>query len=530
MVARALAVVEDQSEVVAFLSDPASYGGRGTEVERIDTHGAMVFLVGAQAFKLKRAVRFAYMDFSTRARRHAMCVAELALNRRTAPGIYRRVRALTREADGRLAFDGIGEAVDWVVEMARFDQATLLDRLAEAGRLDIPLVCSLADVVADFHDRAEADYGRGGVRAIERVIANNGREFAAFAEVLDGGAAAGLTRRAMAALGARRELIERRRRKGFVRRCHGDLHLRNICLFEGRPTLFDALEFDLDLATTDVLYDLAFLLMDLWHRRLETLANAVLNRYLWRRPEFAGLALMPLFLSCRAGVRAHVSANMAAWQDDAARAGELQKEARAYLAEALVLLSPPPPRLIAIGGLSGSGKSTLAFRLAPTLGGAPGAVTLRSDLHRKRLRGVEAHERLDADGYAEQVTRRVYGNLRRHAGEALAAGATVIVDAVHAGRKERAAIAAVADQAGVPFLGLWLDAPFEKLAQRVSRRVADASDATVAVLERQRRFDLGEIEWRKVSAAGDADEVLAQAVEAIAASATAPLESEPTMH
>lgn len=492
-------IVEDQSEVIAFLSDPASYGDGRAKVSRIDTHGAAVFLVGARAYKLKHAVKLPYMDFSTIARRRAACEAELRLNRRTAPEIYRRLCPVTRAADGELALGGAGRAVDWLVEMVRFDQKLLFDRMAERGELDGALMEQLADVVAAFHAEAERQSGGGGAEALERVIDNNARAFESFTgRVLDAAQARRLTGAARGSLEAHRELIERRRRAGFVRRGHGDLHLRNICLFEGRPTLFDALEFDERLATHDVLYDLAFLLMDLWHRDHRDFANLVLNRYLWHQPELAGLALLPLFLSCRAGIRAHVSASMAEWQDDAAKVESLHDEARAYLALGLEFLTPQAPLLLAIGGLSGSGKTTLARSVAPGLGRPPGAAVLRSDVVRKQIMGVAPTQRLGPEGYERSVTTRTYATLRARAGDALRAGQSVVVDAVHARPDERAALRQVAEDAGQAFLGLWLEAPPAAMAERLKARRGDASDATLAVLEQQLAYDLGEVAWRRI--------------------------------
>jgi aminoglycoside phosphotransferase family enzyme/cytidylate kinase len=474
-------------------------------LRRVDTHGAMVFLAGERAFKLKRAVRFPYMNFSTALRRRAMCEAELRLNRRTAPDLYLGLRALTREADGGLALDGAGEAVDWLVEMVRFDEDTLFDRLARRGELSEARVEALADVIVEFHDRAERAPEGGGAAALRRVIETNDREFKGFAEgILDGAEAARLTALSQAALAAHGDAIEERRAAGFARRCHGDLHLGNVCLFEGRPTLFDALEFDDALATHDVLYDLAFLLMDLWHRGLRSHANVALNRYLWRQPTLPALASMPLYLSLRAGVRAHVSASMAGLREDEADARTLRDEARAYLALGLDFLAPRPPSLLALGGLSGSGKSTLARGLAADLGRPPGAAILRSDVVRKELAGVDFSERLGAEAYGAELTERVYRTLRARAGEALAAGQAVIVDAVHATPGERAALEAVAEAHNVRFAGLWLEAPAERMAARIEARRGDASDATVQVLERQLAYELGPIAWPRLDASGPA--------------------------
>ena len=210
-------------------------------------------------------------------------------------------------------------------------------------------------------------------------------------------------------------LLDERRASGFVRQCHGDLHLRNIVLLDGRPTLFDGVEFNDKIACTDVLYDLAFLLMDLWRRGLPRHANAVWNRYLSDTGDLDGLSLLPLFLSCRAAVRAKTSATAARLQPDARRGNELQALAREYLAMAERLLHPPRPCLVAVGGFSGTGKSTLALGLAPSVGAVPGAVVIRSDEIRKRLSGVSPLDRLGPEGYSSEMSERVYATVAERA-------------------------------------------------------------------------------------------------------------------
>ena len=360
-------LTEDQTDVIEFLAAPSAHGT--APVERIDTHSAIVFLAGERAYKLKRAVRFDYLDFSTVERRRAMCDAEVRLNRRTAPDIYRGVVPITREPGGALALGGSGPPIDWVVEMNRFPQEALFDRLAAAGRLDLELMPPLAAAIAEFHRIAEPRTDHGGKPGMEWVIEGNAVGFAEYgANVLDPLACRRLTEASRAELDHRGALLDERRASGFVRQCHGDLHLRNIVLLDGRPTLFDGVEFNDKIACTDVLYDLAFLLMDLWRRGLPRHANAVWNRYLAETGEFSGLSLLPLFLSCRAAVRAKTSATAARLQPDVRRGNELQALAREYLAMAEGLLNPPRPCLIAIGGFSGTGKSTLALGLAPSVG------------------------------------------------------------------------------------------------------------------------------------------------------------------
>lgn len=497
-------IVEDQSEVLAFLAEPSHWcddpDGR---IERVDTHGAAVFLCGDRALKLKRAVKFPYMDFSTAERRQAMCEEEVRLNRRTAPALYHGVVPVVRRPDGNLALGGDGAPVDWVVDMARFDQDTLFDRMAQRHALTPALMIALADAIARFHEAAERRHDRGGVADIEDTIAvNHGQLHDYFETIFDRADVERLTRLSHAAVSAHAALIERRRETGFVRHCHGDLHLRNICLFEDRPTLFDAIEF-FDLFTiTDVLYDLAFLLMDLIHRDLGNLANLILNRYIARTGDIEGLALMPLNLATRASVRAHVNATMSSTQADEAIAAEERREAARYLDLALDFLASVPPRLIAIGGLSGTGKSTVAQAVAPALGPAPGALVIRSDVTRKIHLGEEPETPLGPEAYAPDIGRTVYRLLNEKATAALQAGRTVIVDAVFARAEERDAIAATAKAAGMPFTGLWLTAPADVLAKRVGGRGEDASDATVDVVHRQQDYDLGAMTWHSVDAGG----------------------------
>jgi hypothetical protein len=487
-------------------------------VEVIETHASLVFIAGERVFKLKRAVAYPYLDFSTADLRRRACEAELVLNRRTAPALYEEVRGLFRGAGGAVGFSPNGEALDWVVVMRRFDQGLLFDALAETGGLDRHTMDRLADHIAQFHASAERHFDHGGAA-----------EMADLAEVqyrcLAAPSRAGFSPDRVRAIQKRwqervvvlAELLDRRRAAGKVRHCHGDLHLRNICLLDGKPTLFDCLEFDEALASIDVLYDLAFLLMDLEHRGLEHFANRMFNRYLDRSEEDEGLAAMPLFLSLRAAIRAHVTATALKHAAGAAAGAKMACDAHRYLGLAERYLQPEPCRVIAIGGLSGAGKSTLAEALAPELGLRPGARVLRSDVTRKLLLGVDPEERLPTIAYTRETSAHVYDALCRKAAVGLAAGYTVIIDAVALTAEERNSFAEVARAAAVPFSGLWLETRPEAMANRIRERVRDASDASPEILAEQMRHDTGKIDWVRIDAGGGPEDCLAVARRTLAA-------------
>jgi aminoglycoside phosphotransferase family enzyme len=512
-------VVLDQGEVIAWLATPAAHGPGVDSVEQIDTHTAVIFLVGSRAYKLKRAVRYDYLDYSTAARRRECCIEEVRLNRRTAPNLYRGVRAVTLAPDGSLALDGWGRAVDWLVDMARFDQEAQLDRLAARQALDLRIMAPLADAIVRLHDVAEWRFDHGGRDGMAWVIRSNHDDFHKYGrDVFDTTDCARVTTDSFEMLDRHAPLLEARQRSGFVRHCHGDLHLRNVCVVDGAPTLFDCVEFNPTIACVDVMYDLAFLLMDLLHRGLDRHANVVLNRYVERTDDLGGLALLPLFLSARAAVRAKTSATASGVQHRAREATRLRRDARQYLALAQTLLAPQAAQLVAVGGPSGSGKTTLAARLAPTVGPVPGALVLRSDIERKRLLGVSPTTRLGAEGYTRSMSRSVYRTLTARAARILKDGHGVIVDAVCGHPLERAMLADVARANHVPFTGLWLEAPLATLTERLHDRVGDASDATPRVAARQLDRGSAPAAWVHIDAAGDQESVWRQTRRALDAS------------
>ena len=352
-----------QSETVAFLSSGRAFGS-GAQVDVVQTHGAFVFLCGDTALKLKRAVRYDYMDLSTVDRRRAMLERELELNRPTAPEIYRDILPVTRDASG-IALAGSGEVVDWVLRMRRFPAEAEFEAIAARGGFDDRLALATGAAIAQFHARAPIVPRPGGA-LISAILEELGRVFGEFPGADGTSSLAQWLGAAHSELEQIGPLLDARGAQGHVRRGHGDLHLRNLVVIDGRPVLFDALEFDETLGTCDTLYDIAFLVMDLCHRALPRQACRVLDAWLReaRGTQDAGLQALPLFLSVRAAIRA-----MVLLQTDAARSvpGDHAQEIAAYLGLAITALQPPPPRLIAVAGLSCSGKSVLARSLAPRL-------------------------------------------------------------------------------------------------------------------------------------------------------------------
>jgi uncharacterized protein len=502
-------VTDRQDDVLAFLADPAAHGGQ--IVKRIDTHAASVFLAGDRALKIKRAVRFPFLDYSTLEKRKAACDAELAVNAPYAPEIYRRVVAITRQADGSLAIGGDGPPVEWAVEMRRFDEQRTLDHLA--GKIDDALADALGHAVAAAHARAQPVDAGPWIAAIGSYIDEHAAAFRQHPDIFDRAEIDGFARAEQAAYARIVPLLGARARRGLVRRIHGDLHLGNIVLIDGKPVLFDAIEFSDIIASGDVLYDLAFLLMDLCERGLSEAANVVLNRYLaetHKAEDLDGLAALPFFLAMRAAIRAVVAVARMERAATADRA-TIAASAPTYFAFAQRAIAPPKPSFIAVGGLSGTGKTRLAHALAPAVGPMPGAVIVRSDVERKALFGVGETERLPEQAYTAAINERVYAVLADKARRVLGAGHAAIVDAVFAKQAERAALEAASKAAGVPLHGLFLTTDLQARLARVGTRRRDASDATEDVARDQENYDLGGLDWRQIDASGTPEETAARA-------------------
>lgn len=472
-----------QDEVLDCLGKAATHGLPADPL-RIDTHCSVIFLAGEDVYKVKRAVKLPFLDYSTLEKRKHFCEREFSINQRLSPQLYKGVIAITRTKRG-LKLGGSGEVAEWAVHLRRFDETKTLDRLAQAGDLDSHIIRDLASVVSRAHSDAEVIRSAHATEALNDVIQETLGELNQAAAIFDRRKLAEFGRTMRAHFRDARGLLTIREATGHVRRCHGDLHLRNVVMVGGKVSLFDAIEFDESIATIDTLYDLAFLLMDLWEKDLRGEANALLNRYLWQTDdlidELCGISALPLFLGLRAAIRAKI----AALHSPPSTARHRAAEARAYFETAREFLQPHRPVLIAVGGRSGTGKSTLAAGLASHIGRPPGAIHLRSDIERKRQYHTAETTRLPASAYGPEVSHRIYEAIERQAAAALRSGQSVIVDATFLNTFEANAVAEVAKREGAEFRGIWLDAPTGLLMRRLSNRANDASDATPDVLRAQ---------------------------------------------
>ena len=464
----------------------------GVRFARIETHISTLLLAGNGAIKLKKPIALPFLDFSTPELRHHFCNEELRINRRTAPDLYRGVLPVTGPASApRLG--GEGAVLDWALWMRRFDNDQLYDRLARTGLLTTAHIDALAGVIAAFHaGLTPSPPGYGSAAVARRWALDN------FRSLEDPGLVAGLpaaAREQLAALAtsgdsrlaALAPLLEQRRTTGAVVECHGDLHLGNIVHHEGRPLLFDAIEFNPELRHLDRLNDVAFTFMDLCDHALPRLAWRLLSQYLERTGDYGGLPLLRWFAVDRALVRAKV-ALMGARQASPGESGPAIAAAARRIGLADALAHPGPARLIMTSGPSGSGKSTVALVLAEALG----AVRIRSDVERKRLHGMGPTERATdpARLYNAGSTASTYRRLADAAGAALEGGVSAIVDAAFLRRDERDAMRALARLRRVSCILIECTAPEALLRERIAHRIAhqhDPSDADWDVLSLQLR-------------------------------------------
>lgn len=403
--------------------------------------------------------------------------------------------------------------------MVRFDQSKLLDRMATAGKLTSALMTGVARMIAQYHRNADVVHAGSRTANIGGVLEINSAGFAT-SHVFDREEIETLNAAFRDALARHASLLDRREAAGRVRRCHGDLHLRNICVFDGEPRLFDCIEFNDQIATVDVLYDLAFLSMDLWHRGFPQFANLVMNRYLDDADDEDGFILLPFFMAVRAAVRAHVTATQV--EEGSSESTKLIAEARSYRARA----NPARPDATSAHRdrwPERLGKTTIAEAVAAHIGAPPGARIVESDRIRKAMHGVPAETKLPDKVYRRGVSERVYRQIAWRAELILAEGGSVVADAVFDNPDDRNRIKRVANDRAIPFAGFWLMADPSVLWRRVSERKGGPSDATVDILSRQLQRDAGPSTWRNISANRDVAEITAEMMTFLEGAALSPV-------
>ncbi|MEO8346327.1 MAG: AAA family ATPase [Betaproteobacteria bacterium] len=483
----------DQRRLVAALANPARFGRGCTGVTVLETHISYVLLTGRHAYKLKKAVDLGFLDFTTLASRRFFCEQELRLNRRLAPAIYLDVVAITGTIDDPV-LGGSGPALEYAVKMREFPQEALASRVLARDQLAAEDIDALASRVAAFHaasDRTAADSAFGAPDVILRIaLANFPRLRSAAATPVEERALAALEAWTRSEHAARAAAFHARQQDGFVRECHGDLHLGNIAVIDGEVTIFDCIEFSDAMRWIDVMSEVAFTAMDLQDRGHAELSHRFVNAYLEITGDYAGLSVLRFYLVYRALVRAKIAllrtTQMAPCEGRTALLRE--RDGYVWLAEAYVRSSAPA--IVIAHGVSGCGKTTLSQALLEQVG----ALRIRTDVERKRLHGLATTEGSDAAAarelYNSDATRRTYDHALHLAGCVAAAGFVAIVDGAFLRCSQRHRFHALAASLGIPFVIVAFSAGEATLRRRVAERAhrgRDASDADVGVLEHQLR-------------------------------------------
>jgi aminoglycoside phosphotransferase family enzyme/predicted kinase len=488
-------------EYLAGLLQPEAYPHPVEAVTLVETHISWVLLTGAFAYKVKRPVRFPFVDLTSLQRRAFFCAEEVRLNRRFAPDLYLEVCPIT-VTDGAVRMGGGGAPVEYAVRMLQFQRDEELDTLLAQERILPAELGAFGQELAGIHARlpvAEPASPWGEPQAIQAMIRKNLEECAEASGVFEDASEVSSLR-----LELERQLevvapwMAERRRDGRVRECHGDLHAANIVRRGSTLVAFDCIEFEPAFRWIDVAEEIAFLLADLDARGFPQHEQAFLGGYLARSGDFQACRLLSLHKAHRALVRAKVTALTRAGAAVAASADPKGRALhRAYIDCATLVLVRRYPTLILMSGFSGSGKTWLAERLAPLLG----AVHLRSDVERKRLMGLAELERsnsaLGEGMYSKSSTSRVYHYLASAVEDVLVGGYTAIVDATFARREDRSIFRELARRLSVAACLIECRAPDDVLLRRVSERDLqrkDASEANVAVLDWQREH------WEPVAA------------------------------
>ena len=476
--------------LITALTHPDAYRHPVSAVELIETHISWVLLAGDYAYKIKKPVVLPFVDFGTLAARRRYCEDEVRLNRRLAPQVYLGVVPITGD-DKAPVVDGSGAVLEYAVKMRRFEQDALFDHMLAHGELSHELIDRLAERIAVFHAEAPTttDPAFGTPDKVLQPALDNFSEMLPHADSRRRATLENLAAWTQQTWTRLEPVFAARHRDGWVRECHGDLHLRNIALIDGQPVPFDCIEFNAEFRWIDVINETAFLVMDLMDRGRPDLGYRFLDGYLAATGDYAGVAVLRFYLVYRALVRAKIHDLRARQANvDPGEAARLQAATDHYLTLAGDIAQTGKPALILMHGFSGAGKSRVAAALTEVLG----AIRLRSDVERKRLFGLRStdrsHSQVDAGIYDPQANQQTYAHLAKLAETILTAGYPVILDAAFLARWQRQPMQQLADKLGTPLRIVDCTADIDTLRDRVNARTAlgdDVSEATLAVLESQ---------------------------------------------
>ncbi len=478
-------MLEKQFDISSMLECDV-YNHSVQHIELIETHISWVILTGEFAYKIKKPVDFGFLDFSTLGKRHSFCQQELELNRRMATGIYLEVVPITK-IEGKLVISGGGKPVEYAVKMRQFPQSCQFDNMLLAGELTTGHMDALARMLANFHLTTRRIEDCGSIDLVCQPVEENFIQInqhlgsVQYPNVLNE-----LQQWSKSSFVALKPVFEERARDGFVRECHGDLHLRNLVWLNETPVAFDCIEFNAGLSRIDVISDMAFLLMDLHSRQQKILASRFLNCYLEVSGDYAGLSVLPFYLCYRAMVRAKVDALRLEQETLSEEETEQSRiEFAAYLELAASYRRQATPTLIIMRGVSASGKSTVSQQLLEALG----AIRVRSDVERKRLFNIDPHDsaatEIESGIYSKEATGQTYSRLAELASGIIRDGFSVIVDAAFPQYAQRTVFQSLARGPGIPFVILDIWAPEDVLRQRIISRKREVSDADITVLEDQ---------------------------------------------
>lgn len=506
-------ILSDQSEVIAALSDPATYGKSVKKVFIRHSHIAYIFFAGKFVYKLKRSVIYPNVDFSTPEKRKLACISEMKRSTVYAPHLIVGVKPVRRLKNGKIKIGGSqGEEIDTVIVERRLPNKAILSFLLPSPDFDRFEAMDLAEHLSDLHAKAKTFHTKWGIDVIKNIILGNESILACFPSIFNTNEINTLTRHSLEQLTKNASLIKFRQKSGRVKKCHGDLLLSNIAYDKGKFLFISPVEYNESLDCIDTLYDLAFLTMDLEARGLRRLSNILFNHYMSFMNDIEGFPLLPLYQSMRAAFRAAVCAKTTTLLEGT----EKQKavaEAKKYFEMACTFLIDFKPVLIACGGLSGSGKSRIAREIGGLMNPAPGAIILRDDVVKKQITGLAPHQRFNKTMDTPAFEKVVYEVLRQQAEAALRSGACVILDALFYNQTERRAVKKLAHDMNVPFIGLWMDAPLDVRTERVRKRKKAPSDVRKEdELECQLCLETGAIAWHIINTDMQKDKTMRQVI------------------